>query len=83
MNINKALAEWKRTKSLSLANDICQALVEMLEDEDSEVINHAPAEPEVAYITFENDNNEILLLKVDRQRNYQRLGVLEQRYGES
>lgn len=83
MNINKQLARWRKTKNIGIANDICSALVEMLEDEDSEVINHALVKPQIAYITFENDDNEFMLVKVNRADNFKRMKVLEEENGKS
>lgn len=76
MNINKALSEWRMTKDISLASDICSALIEMLEDEDCEVINSALHERRDATVCFENDNHEMLLIKQDRA-NWKRMSVLE------
>ena len=82
MNINKALVEWRKTKDISLASDICSALIEMLEDEDCDVINSALPERRDATIGFENDNHEMLLIRQDRM-NWKRMSVLEDGDGES
>lgn len=76
MNINKALVEWRKTKDISLANDICSALIEMPEDEDCDVIQSAPSGFRDALIRFENDNHELLLIRQDRM-NWKRVSVLE------
>lgn len=76
MNINKALVEWRKTKDISLASDICLALIEMLEDEDCDVINSAQLERRDATVRFENDNHEMLLIRQDRM-NWKRISVLE------
>lgn len=76
MNINKALVEWRKTKDISLASDICSALIEMLEDEDCDVINSAQLERRDATVRFENENHELLLIKQDRM-NWTRMSVLE------
>lgn len=76
MNINKALVEWRKTKDISLASDICSALIEMLEDEDCEVINSAPSEYRDALVRLENDKHELLIIRADRM-NWKRVSVLE------
>lgn len=82
MKINKALVEWRKTKDISLASDICSALIEMLEDEDCEVINYASYKRRDVTIRFENDTHELLLIKQDRM-NHARMSVLEEDNGQS
>ena len=76
MNINKALVKWRKTKDISLASDICSALIEMLEDEDCDVISSAPSEQRDALVRLENDNHEMLLIRQNRM-NWKRVSVLE------
>ena len=75
MNINKALVEWRKTNDISLASDICSALIEMLEDEDCDVIKSAQLGDD-ATVRFENDNHEMLLIRQD-MRAWRRVSVLE------
>lgn len=76
MNINKSLSEWRKTKSLSLASEICEALVEMLED-DTSVVKHQQTKDRGVEAAFENEKHSFLLVKLDDYNNFKRLSVLE------
>lgn len=76
MNINKALVEWRKAKDISLASDICSALIEMLEDENCEALNSASLERREATVSFVSDNHEMLLIRQDMM-NFEHVSVLE------
>jgi hypothetical protein len=76
MNINKALAKWRKTKDISLASDICSALIEMLED-DKSVAVHRQAENCKVEIAFESVKHQFLLVKIDEMCGFERRSVLE------
>lgn len=75
MNINKALVEWRKTKDISLASDICSALIEMLEDEDCNVSNLASFKRREASSSFVSHNHGLLLIR--QSINGLRMSVLE------
>lgn len=76
MNINKALVEWHKTKDISLASDICSALIEMLED-DKSVAVHRQAENYKVEIAFESVEHQFLLVKIDEMGGFERMNALE------